>query len=132
MQTHLMIAGTTGPKCLERLQETRMATLPTPALVIQVILLFIFAGSWDRFQNIRSPPAMLIKRQSNPGGPLVWKSPASRSVLVGTVQGGGFDCRFWHCIKIDRTPSFSDLEQKYQLKKYRKIRFYSNILILMH
>ena len=94
MQTHLMIAGTTGPKCLERLQETRMATLPTPALVIQVILLFIFAGSWDRFQNIRSPPAMLIKRQSNPGGPLVWKSPASRSVLVGTVQGGGYDCRF--------------------------------------
>ena len=34
------------------------------------------------------------KSQSNPGGPLVWKSPASRSVLVGTVQGGGFDCRF--------------------------------------
>ena len=31
---------------------------------------------------------------SNPGGPLVWKSPASRSVLVGTVQGGGYDCRF--------------------------------------
>ena len=48
----------------------------------------------DPFQNIRSPPAMLIKRQSNPGGPLVWKSPASRSVLVGTVQGGGYDCRF--------------------------------------
>ena len=34
------------------------------------------------------------KSQSNPGGPLVWKSPASRSVLVGTVQGGGYDCRF--------------------------------------
>ena len=74
----------------------------------------------DPFQNIRSPPAMLIKRQSNPGGPLVWKSPASRSVLVGTVQGGGFDCRFWHCLKIDWLPSFSDSEQRYQLKKIER------------
>merc|ERR1711974_465984 len=27
------------------------------------------------------------------GGPLIWKSPAARFVLIGTVQGSGFDCR---------------------------------------
>merc|ERR1711974_451203 len=27
------------------------------------------------------------------GGPLIWKSPAHRFVLIGTLRGGGFDCR---------------------------------------
>ena len=29
-----------------------------------------------------------------PGGPLVWKSPADRFVLIGTVQGMGFNCKY--------------------------------------
>ena len=29
-----------------------------------------------------------------PGGPLIWKSPAPRFVLIGTVQGTGFNCRY--------------------------------------
>ena len=57
--------------------------LPTFALVTQVIFISRKMGSISEH-----------KSQSNPGGPLVWKSPASRSVLVGTVQGGGYDCRF--------------------------------------
>ena len=83
-----MIAGTTTPKCLEPRQKTRKATLPTFALVTQVTFLVALAGRWDPSQNIRANPIQI------PGGPLVWKSLASRSVLVGTVQGGGYDCRF--------------------------------------
>ena len=29
-----------------------------------------------------------------PGGPLVWKSPSDRFVLIGTVQGMGFNCKY--------------------------------------
>ena len=36
----------------------------------------------------------LMENQLNfPGGPLVWQSPASRFVLIGTLRGGGFNCK---------------------------------------
>ena len=34
-----------------------------------------------------------VIKASTPGGPLVWTSPAGRMVLIGTVQGAGFNCK---------------------------------------
>ena len=119
-----MIAGTTTPKCLEPRQKTRKATLPTFALVTQVTFLVALAGRWDPSQNIRANPIQAVLSSGKVWLPVLFLLGLYKE--VASTAGSGI-------AKIDRLPSFSDLEQRFQLKKYRKIliRFYLSILEIL-